>query len=136
MKHDPSSKIANTILGVGTDIIEIDRFRKAMDKYGQRFLDRLFSSKEQEHCERYSDPERRFAARFCAKEAAVKALGVGFGKHVRFLDVEVLNQESGRPILVLSPSVQEYFNYPEMFLSISHAKHYATALVVATCKAS
>lgn len=122
----------SAILGVGTDIIEINRFESAMKKYGQKFLDKLFSKKEQEYCLRYNEPGRRFAARFSAKEAVVKALGEGFGKHVSFLDIEILNQENGRPLITLSDPCAKHFDHPTFFLSISHSKEYATAMVVAT----
>ena len=119
------------IFGLGTDIIEIDRFKEAMEKYGQRFLDRLFSKKEQEHCQKYSDPERRFAARFSAKEAVVKALGEGFGKNLTFHDIEILNHPSGKPFATLSETSSTHFGNPVLHLSISHSKAYATATVIA-----
>lgn len=127
-------KQAETIIGVGTDIIEIDRFKKAMQKYGQKFLDRLFSKQEQEHCLKYTEPERRFAARFAAKEAVVKSLGEGFGKHIAFLDIEILNRPEGKPEAHLSKKCNEHFNNPTLHLSISHSRDYATASVVATHK--
>lgn len=123
---------SSVIIGIGTDIIEIGRFHAAMEKYGQRFLDRLFSKKEQEYCLRYNEPARRFAARFSAKEAVVKALGEGFGKHITFLDIEILNHETGKPEIQLSDPCNRHFEHPTFFLSISHSKEYATAMVVAT----
>lgn len=119
------------ITGIGTDIIEIYRFKNAIEKYGQKFLDRLFSKEEQDHCKQYSDPERRYAARFAAKEAVVKALGEGFGKNVGFLDIKILNQPSGKPKVYLSDRTAGHFSNPTIFLSISHSKNYATAMVVA-----
>jgi len=130
-----TNKTPTTIIGIGTDIIEIDRFKSAMDKYGQKLLDRLFSIKEQEHCLKYSDPTPRFTARFAAKESVVKSLGEGFGKNIGFLDIEILNEPSGKPTVHLSPKCQEHFKYPNLELSISHSQHYATAMVIATSSA-
>ena len=122
---------AANIIGIGTDIIEIERFRKAMHKYGQNFLDKLFSIKEQDHCKVYAQPERRLSARFSAKEAVVKALGEGFGKNIGFLDIEILNQESGKPVATLSEKSKSHFNDPVLLLTISHSRDYATATVIA-----
>ena len=119
------------ILGIGTDIIEIERFKKAMDKYGQKFLDRLFLSNEQKHCLKYSDPTPRYAARFSAKEAVVKALGEGFGKHITFHDIEIQNHPSGKPFVTLSETCSNHFGNPVFHLSISHCHLYATATALA-----
>ncbi len=127
-------KTSETIIGIGTDIIEIERFKIAMHKYGPRFLDKLFSKREQDHCLKYTEPERRFAARFSAKEAIVKALGVGFGKAIGFQDIEILNKPGGQPQAILSQKCQEHFNNPTLHLSISHSRDYATASVIATQK--
>ncbi|MBM3193962.1 MAG: holo-[acyl-carrier-protein] synthase [Chlamydiae bacterium] len=121
----------NNILGVGTDIIEIERFKDVMKDRGQKFLDKVFSKQEQEYCLRYSDPTSRFAVRFSAKEAVVKALGVGFGKEVSFLDIEILNDPSGKPLVILSPKCQALFQNPVFHISLSHSKFYATATAIA-----
>ncbi len=120
-----------TIIGIGVDIIEIDRFRSAMHKYGQRFLDKLFTKNEQQHCLRYKDPEPRFAARFSAKEAVVKALGEGFGKNISFLDIEILNHPNGKPSATLSDKCSKHFHHPIFHLSMSHSRDYATASAIA-----
>ena len=127
-----TNKKNESIFGVGTDIIEIDRFKHAHNKYGDRFLTRIFSKREIAHCNKYKDPERRFAARFAAKEAVVKALGEGFGKHISFQDIEILNHANGKPYIVLSEKCDEHFDSPNLLLSISHSHYYATAVVIAT----
>ncbi len=121
----------NNVVGIGTDIIEISRFHEAMLKHGQRFLDRLFTKKEQEHCLRYKEPESRFAVRFSAKEAVAKALGEGFGKQISFLDIEILNHPNGKPYIELSESCRLHFKNPEFHLSMSHSRDYATAVAIA-----
>lgn len=120
------------ILGIGCDIIEIDRFHKAMQKHPLTFLNKLFSSKEQEYCMRYTDQERHFAARFSAKEAVAKALGVGFGKDLAFLDIEILSNDLGKPSIFLREEKQIFFENPLFHLSMSHCQAYATAMVIAT----
>ena len=125
-------KGAESILGIGIDILEIARFRKSMAEKGQKFLDRLFTKKEQAYCLQYQDPATRLCARFCAKEAIVKALGTGFGKYVTFLDIEILNEESGKPVATLSETSRNHFNNPKLLISMSHCKEYASAQCIAT----
>ncbi len=125
-----TNQINRGLQGIGTDILEIDRFRKAVDRYGDRFLTRLFTSKERAHCAQYKDPIPRFAVRFAAKEAVVKALGVGFGKDLSFQDIEILNDTSGKPHVFLSPTASAHFGHPSFLLSLSHSRNYATAVAL------
>ena len=109
------------IHGIGTDIIETDRIRQSIEKHGSHFLDRLFTKKEQEYCNKFKDPAIHFAGRFAAKEAISKALGSGFGKDLSFLDLEIINEENGKPIVQ---------NRSNIHLSISHCESYATATAI------
>lgn len=122
----------NAILGIGNDIIEIDRIRESFESHGQRFLDRIFTPKEQKYCLSHQDSAPRFAGRFAAKEAIVKALGVGFGEHVTWLDIEILANGLGRPEATLSEKLKIKFNHPKVHLSISHCKLYVTAVAIVT----
>lgn len=88
------------VVGLGTDLVEIDRFRLAMRRRGTRFEERLFSVDERAYADRHRDRAPRLAARFAAKEAAMKALGVGLGD-LAFHDVEVVRASSGAPGLAL-----------------------------------
>ena len=115
--------------GLGNDIIEIARIAKAIERNGSRFLDELFTQAEQEYCFQYSQPERHFAGRFAAKESIVKALGTGT-RGIHWLDIEILNDSLGKPIVKLSSSVKDRFNSPELLISISHCKTHATAVAV------
>jgi holo-[acyl-carrier protein] synthase len=124
-------KDMTNIIGLGTDILEIERFKAVLDQHGQKFLDKLFSIKEQEYCFRHSDPTSRFTVRFCAKEAVVKSLGTGFGKDIAFHDIEILNDPSGKPAVSLSSKCSNHFGNPLFHISLSHSKHYATATVIA-----
>ena len=121
----------NEVIGLGTDILEISRFKEALERHGKKFLDKLFSPREQEYCQRYQDPTSRLAVRFAAKEAVVKALGRGFGEHLTFLDIEIINEPSGKPTVELSPATSSHFGHPQFHLSLSHSRDYATATVIA-----
>ena len=85
------------IKGIGNDIIEIKRVRKAIKEHGQPFLDRVYTKKEQEYCLSQKDPYPRFAGRFAAKEAIVKALGWGFGKEISWKDIDIGADAKGNP---------------------------------------
>ena len=116
--------------GLGTDIIEIGRIDKIISRYGHKFLDRLFTKKEQEYCLKHNLSSRHFAGRFAAKEAIVKALGTGINKDVNWIDIEILNDKNGRPFVTFSSHVADLFGNPEVQLSISHCKEYATAVAI------
>lgn len=118
------------IKGVGTDIIEIRRFKKLMERHPKRFLKRLFTEEEQAYCQQYKDPEKHFTARFAVKEAISKALGTGFGRMLGFKDLSVTNSPEGKPMVVLSEGAKERFNHPQIEISMSHSQAYATAIAV------
>jgi holo-[acyl-carrier protein] synthase len=118
--------------GLGTDIVEIVRIQNALDRHGQDFLDRLFTKQEQEYCFRFQKPMPHFAARFAAKEAAVKALGIGFGKNASWHDIEITNDPLGKPSISLSTNLKKLFQNPELLVSLSHTDIYATAVVIWT----
>ena len=85
------------IVGTGIDLIEIARIQQSIDRYGQRFLDRIFTADEQAYCLRKKRSAESFAARFAAKEAGAKALGTGISHGVSWLEIEVVRFPSGRP---------------------------------------
>ena len=115
---------------LGVDIIEIDRIKQSIDKYGQRFLDKIFTKIEQEYCLRFKECERQFAGRFAAKEACVKALGTGINGQVSWKDIEIVSDPRGKPIIVLSENVQALIKNERIEISISHCKLYATATAI------
>lgn len=119
-----------TVRGIGNDIIEIERIREGYETHAERFLTRLFTPKEQEYCLKHQDPIPHLAARFSGKEAIVKALGVGFGEHASWQDIEILNDEKGRPYVTFSSKLNKEFGDPEVLLSISHCKLYVTAVAI------
>ncbi len=120
--------------GIGTDIIEIDRIEKAIAKYKQRFLDRIFTQNEQEYCQKHRTAARHFAGRFAAKEAIVKALGTGFHNSISWLDIEIINDAAGKPVVHLSNHLNNLLDHPRILLSISHCHQYATACAIYTIR--
>jgi holo-[acyl-carrier protein] synthase len=122
--------MSGNILGLGNDIIEIERVRKAVDRHGDRFFARIFTMKEQEYCLKHNDSIPRFAGRFAAKEAIAKAFGTGLGEEISWHDIEVLNDPNGKPEVFFSASLKKRFNNPTVLISISHCKSYANAVAI------
>jgi holo-[acyl-carrier protein] synthase len=87
------------ILGVGSDLIDIRRIEAAITRFGDRFIDRIFTEAERRRCERRANPGPSYARRFAAKEAAAKALGTGFRSGVFWRDLGVVNMPSGQPTI-------------------------------------
>jgi holo-[acyl-carrier protein] synthase len=118
-------------LRTGVDLCEISRLYDAIERHGERFLGRVFTSTEREQCgENYAS----LAARFAAKEAVAKALGTGLGP-VAFTDIEIVRGENREPILQLHGKALEKANelrLTEWAISLSHTQAYAMASVVAT----
>lgn len=90
------------VIGLGNDLVNIDRIDRSISKYGQRFIDRIFTSVEQEYCNGKATRISNYAKRFAAKEACAKALGTGFAKGVFWRDVGVVRDAHGRPQLRLT----------------------------------
>jgi holo-[acyl-carrier protein] synthase len=121
------------IVGTGVDITETERIEQALRRHGGRFAKRLYTPREIAYCEQFKNRAERFAARFAAKEAAFKALGTGWREGVRWLDVEVTHQPSGKPELVLTGRAEELaraLGVTRMSVSLSHSNHYAVAQVI------
>ncbi|MBA4370233.1 MAG: ACP synthase [Coriobacteriaceae bacterium] len=120
------------IVGLGVDIVEIDRMRAALERH-PRMKERLFSEAERHYCDTRSRPEVHYALRFAAKEAVLKALGTGFAG-MRFTDVEVFRDETGRPRPVLHGRAEhaaEVLGVIELHLSLSFTHTTAVASAVA-----
>ena len=121
------------IVGTGVDIAETIRIEQVLHRHGERFAGRVFTPQEIAYCEKFKNKAERYAARFAAKEAAFKALGTGWREGVRWLDVEVVNQASGKPELLLHGHAEELargLGVARMSISISHADHYAVVEVI------
>jgi holo-[acyl-carrier protein] synthase len=120
------------IVGLGIDATEIPRIRRTLERYGQRFLDRVFTEGEIAYCTRRRDPSPSLAARFAAKEAAMKALGTGVSMGVAWRDIEVV-RHSGPPQLRFHGASARRFEAlgaTGSFLTITHAETLALAHVI------
>jgi holo-[acyl-carrier protein] synthase len=120
------------LIGIGVDLVEVDRIRRTLART-PALVERLFTDAERAYCERRRDPTERFAARFAAKEAVMKALGVGLGA-VGWHEVEVVRAESGRPSLALSGRAADLaaeLGVVRWHLTMSHTSRVAEAIAVA-----
>jgi holo-[acyl-carrier protein] synthase len=121
------------IVGLGVDISEVDRIREAMERHGQRFLERVFTATEIAYCSRHRNRAERFAGRFAAKEATMKALGTGWSNGVRWVDIEVTRLPSGQPTVTLhgvARQIGEQLGMRRASLSITHSGNTAFAQVI------
>ena len=121
------------ILGTGVDITEVERIADAMERFGQRFLNRVFTPGEIEYCHSKKNIAERLAARFAAKEAAMKAIGTGLRRGVTWHDVEVTREPGGRPTLLLTGKAREFANrmgVQRSAISLSHTEQWAIAQVI------
>ncbi len=120
------------MIGIGVDLVELDRFRVSLART-PGLITRCFSEDEQTYAQARRDPTERFAVRFAAKEAVMKAMGVGLGE-VRMVDIEVVRAPSGRPSIVLHGSaaaLADSQGIVEWKITLTHTKHMAEAIVVA-----
>ncbi len=125
------------ILGVGTDIIEVERIRGSHERFGDRFLNRILRPAEIAYCLSHSLPAPHLAARFAAKEAISKAFGTGIGGELGWLDMEVARYESGQPYLILHDkglALLAARGGHIVHLSLSHTQVYACAVAVLEAK--
>jgi holo-[acyl-carrier protein] synthase len=121
------------IVGTGIDIAEVPRIREAIERHGQRFLNRVFTEGEIQYCESKANRVERYAARFAAKEAGMKAIGTGWNHGVRWRDIEVARKPGGRPTLLLHGKAAEFANKlgaTNIALSITHTAEQAMAQVI------
>ena len=121
------------IVGTGIDIAEVPRIAESIERFGERFLRRVFTEEEIRYCDSKANRVERYAARFAAKEAAMKALGTGWNRGVRWRDIEVLRQP-GRPPTIRFHGVAAEFaarlGTKNIALSISHTPEHAIANVI------
>ena len=129
---DGSVVQAGSIIGIGNDLVDLDRFREVLQRT-PTIVGRVFTEDEQRYARLRRDPTERFGARFAAKEATMKALGVGLGEVV-MRDIEVVRADSGAPSLRLhgtAASLAAARGVRRWMLTISHTEHLAQAVVVA-----
>ena len=121
------------VLGLGTDLIEIERIQASMDRFGERFLERVFTEEEIAYCKRKKQPAESLAARFAAKEAGAKALGTGISRGVSWKEIEVTRNVGERPMLHFNGragELAEAMGVRRAQLTLSHSRQLAIAMVV------
>jgi holo-[acyl-carrier protein] synthase len=122
------------ILGTGIDMVDIDRVARSIERYGRRFLERVYTAQEIVYCERKRrNAAESYAARFAAKEAGAKALGTGMGFGVTWREIEVGREPAGRPLLVLhgrAAELAQAMGVQRSSLSITHTDTRAMAMVI------
>lgn len=121
------------IFGIGTDLVEIDRMDKKLSK--PQFVELIFTTVEQNYCLARKHSVENFAARFAAKEAYMKALGLGWTKEANFKEIEIVNDAHGKPSIQLHGESRVHFensNLKEIFVSLSHTTTTASAFVIIT----
>lgn len=121
------------IVGLGLDIAEIDRIEAAITRHGAAIIERLFTPREAAYCESHRNKFERYAARFAAKEAAMKALGTGWRAGVRWRDIEVVREPSGKPTLHLAGAAGQFaerLGVKNISLTITHSGNLALAEVI------
>jgi holo-[acyl-carrier protein] synthase len=121
------------IVGLGVDIAEVDRVEAAIRRHGEAFLNRIYTPAEIAYCERHKNKAERYAGRFAAKEAAMKALGTGWRRGVRWRDIEVTNLPGGKPTLRLAGAALSHadrLGVKNIAVSITHSGDLAFAQVI------
>ena len=121
------------IIGTGVDIAEVHRIRESIERFGERFLHRVFTDGEIQYCERKASRFESYAARFAAKEAGMKALGTGWNHGVRWRDVEVVRPKGQRPTIQfhgVAATIAEKLGARNIALSITHTSEQALAHVI------
>ena len=114
--------------GIGIDLVEVTRIRGLIEKYGNKFFNRILTENEINYCKSFKYPEIHFAGRFASKEAYSKAIGTGISKSFRWKDIEILNDALGKPYIKhLKENDYSKLHYE---VSISHTKDYGCAVVI------
>ncbi|KUJ96809.1 MAG: holo-[acyl-carrier protein] synthase [Desulfonauticus sp.] len=121
------------VLGVGLDLVELERIKKIYQRYGNRFAQKILGTKELAHFQEKKNKIEFLASRFAVKEATVKALGTGFTQGINFKDIETLNTPQGKPYLSLSGEAKIWFQKlgaKHSWLSLTHNTLVAGAVVI------
>jgi len=121
------------IVGSGIDLVEVTRIQHSVERYGARFLNRVFTAAEQKYCLRKRSAAESFAARFAAKEAAAKALGTGISRGVHWLEIEVIREPSGKPGVAFhgnAARIASSLGVERVALSLTHTASLAMASVL------
>ncbi len=119
------------VFGIGIDIIEIDRVKDSVEKYGDHFLRKVYTQTELDYCLGKGNKYQHLAARFAAKEAVFKALSTGWNKDVGWQDIEIYNEPNGLPLVNLKGEVGSFLNDGKnLKISMSHSRDYVTCVAI------
>lgn len=121
------------IVGIGSDLAEVGRIKRSLARWGDRFLNRVYTDRERAYAARKANAAERFAARFAAKEAGMKAIGTGWNFGVTWKDFEVVNESSGRPTLRLNGVAKQIaatLGVRQISISLTHTAEIAFAVVI------
>jgi len=122
------------IIGIGTDIVECLRIAQMIERHGEVFLQRVYTTREIEYCSTRKAATQHYAGRWAAKEAVLKAMGTGWARGISWRDIEIRNDEGGRPRIALGGGAREVcetLGLADMLISISHCRSHATAYAIA-----
>ena len=122
-----------SVIGTGVDLVECARIQRSIDRFGDRFLQRVFTDGEIEYSMSMKFPARHLAARFAAKEAVSKAFGTGIGKAMGWRNIDIQKKQSGEPFLVLSGPAEAFAaerGVISALITLSHTENYAVACAV------
>jgi holo-[acyl-carrier protein] synthase len=122
-----------SVLGIGVDLVECARIEHSLERFGDRFLNRVFTAGEIEYSKSMKYPARHLAARFAAKEAILKAFGTGIGKAMGWRNIDVRKKPSGEPFLLLTGGAEELAKQrgvKNALITLSHTDHHAMAVIV------
>src|SRR6516225_6621355 len=122
-----------SVIGIGVDLVECARIQRSIDRFGDRFLHRVFTDGEIEYSMSMKFPARHLAARFAGKEALAKAFGTGIGKAMGWRNIDIRKKESGEPFLVFLGTTEAFAAervVTSAFITLSHTEHHALAAVV------
>ena len=119
------------VIGIGIDIIEIDRIKTSIETYGNRFLSKIYTPIEIDYCNSKANKFQHYAARFAAKEAIYKALATGWQKDLHWQDIEIINQPTGMPVASLKGKLKKFLsNEMDLKISLSHSNNYVTCVAI------
>jgi holo-[acyl-carrier protein] synthase len=128
-----SADFTQMILGLGIDIIEVERIKSSYERFGDLFVNRILHPNEVKYCLSYKEPAPFLAARFAAKEAISKAFGTGIGVELGWHDMEIARKESGEPYVILHEGGQKLLHgrgARTVLISLSHTQAYAAAVAI------
>ena len=119
------------VIGIGIDIIEIERIKSSIDRFGDYFLSKIYTPIEIDYCNSKANKYQHFAARFAAKEAIYKALATGWQKDLYWQDIEISNLPTGMPVVNLNGKLKKFLSDDkELKISISHSNNYVTCVAI------